>query len=92
MLQSAGRPRAGIRNNPISELPPHWVSYLSVDGEDALMEVLSRVDELGGRVLVPATPRSLGGSVALISGPSGAGIALQTWPLQTASTAQEPLQ
>ena len=92
VLETAGRPRAGIRSKPIAELPPHWVSYLSVEGEDALAQILARVEGLGGRVLVPATPRAQGGSVALISGPSGAGIALQTWPLQTASVAEEQVQ
>ncbi|TDG13356.1 VOC family protein [Seongchinamella unica] len=90
LLESAGRPRAGIRNKPIPELPSHWVSYVSVDNQSALEQILSRVEQLGGRVLVPATGRLQGGgSVALIAGPSGAGIALQTWPQQTVSVAGE---
>ena len=42
----------------------------------------ARVAELGGRVIVEARPRPLGGEAAFIAGPSGAGIALQTWPLE----------
>ena len=44
-------------------------------------EVTARVEALGGRVALEAQPRPIGGSVAVILGPSGAGIALQTWPL-----------
>lgn len=92
LLQANDRPRAGIRATPIEELPPHWVTYLSVEGEAALEQLLARVEQLGGRVIVPATPREGGGSVALISGPSGAGIALQTWPLPAAIALEDTEQ
>ena len=36
----------------------------------------------GGTVIVDAQPRRIGGNAALIAGPSGAGIALQTWPVK----------
>ncbi|MEE4185047.1 MAG: hypothetical protein V2J12_04705 [Gammaproteobacteria bacterium] len=44
------------------------------------MSVLYSVEMLGGKVLLDAAPRELGGEVALIQGPSGAGVVLQTWP------------
>jgi len=79
VLKSQGRPRAGIRLNPVEGLAPMWVSYLRVADEQALDKILARVEPLGGRILVPATRRPGGGMVAVVAGPSGAGIALQTW-------------
>jgi predicted enzyme related to lactoylglutathione lyase len=79
LLKSGDTPRVGIMPNPLDGLDPVWVSYLRVDNPAA---ITSRVAELGGRVIVEAGPRPIGGDVAFIAGPSGAGIALQTWPLQ----------
>jgi hypothetical protein len=61
-------------------LDPVWVSYLRVADPAA---ITAKVAGLGGRVIVEARPRSLGGEVAFIAGPSAAGIALQTWPLKS---------
>lgn len=83
LLLDGERPRAGIRTMPAADFPPAWVSYLRVADLRELNQVLSRVEPLGGRVLMPATARPGGGSVAIIAGPSGAGVALQTWPLET---------
>jgi hypothetical protein len=79
VLASGGRPRAGIRGNPLEDVTPLWVNYLRVADEAALASILARVESLGGKVLLPATDRPSGGKVAVITGPSGAGIALQTW-------------
>jgi len=73
-----GRPRMGILQDPIEELPPTWASYIRVED----MGVLDKVAALGGEVLLPAATRDVGGQVALIAGPSGAGVALQTWPFE----------
>jgi predicted enzyme related to lactoylglutathione lyase len=81
LMKSGDRPRVGILANPLEGLDPVWVSYLRVSSPAA---VTARVAELGGRVIVEAQPRPLGGEVAFIAGPSGAGIALQTWPLTDA--------
>ncbi len=81
LLRSGGAARAGIRPMPVADLSPRWVSYLRVADEQELHELLARVESLGGEVLMPATRRPAGGSVAVIAGPSGAGIALQTWPV-----------
>jgi predicted enzyme related to lactoylglutathione lyase len=64
---------------PLDGLDPVWVSYIRVENP---AQITSRVADLGGRVIVEAQPRPLGGEVAFIAGPSGAGIALQTWPLE----------
>ncbi len=76
VMSSAGEPRAGIMRNPFKELQPVWINYLRVADPEA---VASKVEALGGQVIVPAQPRDIGGSVALVAGPSGAGIALQSW-------------
>lgn len=79
LLKAGDTPRAGIMPNPLEGLDPVWVSYLRVESPTA---IAARVAELGGRVIIEAGPRPLGGEVAFIAGPSGAGIALQTWPLE----------
>jgi predicted enzyme related to lactoylglutathione lyase len=65
--------------NPLEELGPVWVSYLRVESP---ADIAAKVDSLGGRVIVEAQARAIGGEVAFVAGPSGAGIALQTWPLE----------
>ena len=78
LLRAGDTPRVGILPNPLDGLDPVWVSYIRVNDPAA---ITARVADLGGRVVVEAQPRPLGGRVAFIAGPSGAGIALQTWPL-----------
>jgi predicted enzyme related to lactoylglutathione lyase len=79
LLKAGDKPRVGIMPVPLEGLDPVWVSYIRVENPAA---ITSRVTDLGGRVIVEAQPRPLGGEVAFIAGPSGAGIALQTWPLK----------
>lgn len=79
LLKSGDTPRVGIMPNPLEGLDPVWVSYLRVESPAT---IASRVADLGGRIIVEAQPRPIGGEVAFIAGPSGAGIALQTWPLE----------
>jgi len=74
-LEYQGEPRFGFMQEPIPGLEPTWASYIKVDD----MSVLEQVEELGGTVAIPAAPRGKG-EVALILGPSGAGVVLQTWP------------
>ena len=78
LLQSGDTPRVGILPNPVDGLDPTWVTYLRVESP---ADITARVAELGGNVLADAQARPLGGEIAVIAGPSGAGIALQTWPL-----------
>ncbi len=78
LLKDGDKPRVGIMLNPLEGLDPVWVSYLRVQSP---AEITAKVVELGGSIIVAAQPRPLGGEVAFIAGPSGAGIALQTWPL-----------
>jgi len=80
VLTAHGKPRAGILKMPVEKLDPTWVSYLRVADEQALESILAKVEDLGGTILLPAQDRLAGGKAALIAGPSGAGIAIQTWP------------
>jgi predicted enzyme related to lactoylglutathione lyase len=79
VMNTNDRKRGGIRENPFEGLPPIWVNYLRIANAEELDAILARVEPLGGEILVPAVRRPGGGSVAMIAGPSGAGVALQTW-------------
>ncbi len=77
LASSSGTPRFGLLQQPIKALPPTWVSYIRVDDPAAITK---KVPKLGGQVLVDVQKRAIGGEVALIADPSGAGIAIQSWP------------
>ena len=79
LLRRNETPSAGIMANPFEDEHPVWVNYLRVEDPAA---ITSRVADLGGRIIVEAQARDIGGRVAFVAGPSGAGIAVQTWPLQ----------
>ena len=78
VLESGNSPRAGLMAMPFEGERPVWVNYIRVEDPAAITR---QVAGLGGRVLVDAQDRAVGGQAALIVGPSGAGVALQTWPL-----------
>lgn len=75
-LSGDGVPRFGILPKPLEDLTPLWATYVRVEDPAA---IVTRVEELGGRVLVDVQDRGPGRQVALIADPSGAGIAVQTW-------------
>ena len=79
VLKTDDKPRAGIMSNPFEGERPVWVNYIRVEDPAT---ITARVESLGGQILVDTQPRDIGGKVAFIAGPSGAGIALQTWPLK----------
>jgi len=79
VLKKDDKPRAGIMSNPFEGERPVWVNYIRVEDPGT---ITARVESLGGHILVDSQPRDIGGKVAFIAGPSGAGIALQTWPLK----------
>lgn len=76
LASSSGTPRFGLLQQPIKALPPTWVSYIRVKDPAA---ITAKVPGLGGQVLVDVQKRGIGGEVALITDPSGAGIAIQSW-------------
>jgi predicted enzyme related to lactoylglutathione lyase len=80
ILNRGDRATLGMMAHPFEEKRPVWVTYIRVEDPAA---ITARVEALGGRVYLEARDRPLGGQVALIADPSGAGIALQTWPFET---------
>lgn len=83
VLLNSQQPRFGLMPNPITGLDPVWLSYVRVKDEAALKSALGKVESLGGKILVNAQKRDIGGWVALVQDPSGAGLALQTWNKNT---------
>ena len=81
-LDRGERPTLGIMTHPFEDRRPVWVTYIRVEDPAA---ITARVAELGGTVYLEAQDRPLGGQVALIADPSGAGIALQTWPFEASA-------
>ncbi len=76
LLKRGDEPAVGILEHPVTEARPVWANYIRVEDPAA---ITARVEALGGTVALDAQPREIGGEVAIILGPSGAGIALQTW-------------
>jgi predicted enzyme related to lactoylglutathione lyase len=85
-MATATTPRFGLLQQPAPELSPTWVSYIRVQQPE---QIATRVPALGGRVLLPVQARAVGGEVALIAGPSGAGFAIQTWKGRTTALMQD---
>lgn len=78
VLEAGGQPRAGLMQMPFDGNRSVWVNYIRVADPAA---ITARVAELGGSVIIDVQARPVGGRAAMIAGPSGAGVALQTWPL-----------
>jgi len=79
VLQRGG-PQAGLFQLPaeFSSVKPNWLPYLRVDDPAA---VAKRAASLGGRVILEPRSEIRGGSVAIITDPTGAAVALQKWPI-----------
>jgi len=71
------KPRAGMIK--IEELPvrPNWLPYVRVDDPVALA---GKALDLGGKVLLAPSPGARNSSVAIVTDPGGAAVALQKWP------------
>lgn len=71
-----GVPRAGIIHNPFpaDKVRDNWMPYVLVEDAGA---VASRVEDLGGKIVIPADEKIRGGTVAVVIDPSGAALALQ---------------
>lgn len=76
ILKSAGLPRAGILASPVPQMPSTWMAYIKVDDAAA---VAAAAQALGGRVLLQPRENPLGGEVAILADPTGAGFLIQTW-------------
>lgn len=75
-LAAQGYPRAAIIENQVEGLAPTWVSYIRVADVGA---VTAKVASLGGRVALEPQKNPIGGDLAIITDPTGAGIVIQTW-------------
>jgi predicted enzyme related to lactoylglutathione lyase len=76
LLTVGGVDRAGILLNP-TDWEPQWLTHFGVDDPAAAAE---RAAELGGEVLLAPTPEVREGTMALVTDPSGAVLALHKWP------------
>jgi uncharacterized protein len=76
---SRERPRAGLLKSPLAGTHAAWLSYVLVDDPAALA---ARVASLGGTVLLAPRPDVRNGSLAVVTDPSGAAVALQKFPFE----------
>ncbi len=74
LLGHSGADRAGILKNPAEDWDPAWLTYFDVSDPAAAAAL---AESLGGKVLVPVSPELRGGSMAVVSDPSGAVLVLQ---------------
>jgi uncharacterized protein len=74
------RPRAGLFQIPdtVSGVRPNWLPYVRVDDPAALAQ---KAQSLGGRVILQPTPERRHGTLAIITDPAGAALALQKLPI-----------
>ena len=70
------KPAFSSVKSPLEGLAPTWVTYIQVDDVSA---TLKKAEQLGGRILVPAQRNPIGGELAVILDPTGAGFVVQTW-------------
>ena len=76
-LRSQGRDRAGIMARPADDIEPFWLTHFAVDDPAAAAR---RAAELGGSVLLEPSSELRGGSLAVVTDPTGAILALHRWP------------
>src|SRR5262245_8983606 len=74
MLTGSGADRAGILANPSEQAEPRWLTYFGVDDPAT---AAARAAALGGTVVLPVSPDLRGGTMALVTDPSGAILALR---------------
>ncbi len=77
LLMHGDRNRAGILPNP-TEWQSDWLTYFAVDDPAA---AAARAESLGGKILLSPSPEVREGSLAIVTDPSGAVLALQKFPL-----------
>jgi len=75
-LEAHGEPRVGVLPKPVTGIKDTWMAYVRVVDPAATAATAAR---LGGRVLLAPRENPLGGEVAILNDPSGAGFLVQTW-------------
>jgi predicted enzyme related to lactoylglutathione lyase len=78
-------PVAGIIAIGEREITPNWLPYVRVTDPAAMA---ARAEQLGGRILMRASPDIRNGSVAVVMDPVGAAMALQKWPIDGATASE----
>ena len=78
VLETDGEARAGVTMIPWEWVSPNWLPYIRVDDAQGYAQ---RVEPLGGRVLFAPRSDVRQGTTAIIVDPTGAGFALQQWPV-----------
>jgi len=69
MLESDGKPRAGIMKKPMPEAPHGWIPYVTVASADGTGD---KAKKLGGAVILPPVDVPGVGRLAILADPSGA--------------------
>lgn len=77
LLRAQGRERAGIMQRPDPRVTPLWLTHFAVADVAA---ATARAEALGGRVLLAPSPDLREGTLAVVTDPGGAILALQQWP------------
>jgi hypothetical protein len=77
LLGNGGADRAGILKNPTEKWDPVWLTYFGVHDAAAAAR---KAEQLGGKILLAASPEVRDGSMAVVADPSGAVLVLQKWP------------
>jgi predicted enzyme related to lactoylglutathione lyase len=74
------RSRAGLLQIPpeMAGVEPNWLPYVRVEDPAAMA---AKAVSLGGKVLIEPRPDVRKGTLAVVSDPTGAALALQEWPL-----------
>jgi len=77
ILSSGGYSRASIGELPEdSQSVPTWLGFVRVGDVAA---TVSRVEQLGGKVLLPPAEERLGGDLAIVADPEGTPVGLLRW-------------
>jgi hypothetical protein len=77
-LKSADTPRAGLYASPWKEVRSNWLPYIRVADAAAAAK---KAESLGGRIALAPSPEVRNGTLAIVTDPSGAAVALQQWPI-----------
>lgn len=77
ILRSNESERAGIMARPSDDVEPFWLTHFAVADPGSAAR---RAAELGGEVLLAPSPELRNGSLAVVSDPTGAVLALHKWP------------
>ena len=78
-LKVGGVPRAGLYARPWKEVRSNWLPYVKVADAAAAAK---KAEALGGRVVLAPKPEVRNGTLAIVTDPNGAAVALQQWPIE----------